>query len=285
MKKATRPSDLRTGLDRFGIRPRRTLGQNFLIDGNTADRIVDALSMRPGERVLEIGPGAGALTERLIERGARVTAIEKDDRLAALLRERFDVGPGCELRVEDALETDFSALFRGGIAHVISNLPYASGSRIFVNLLFADPAPERMVLTLQTEVADRIAAGPGTRDYGLLSVWTAWRYRVEPVRTIAPTCFYPPPEVQSSVIRLVRQVTPRADIIDPDHFRALTRWAFGGRRKQMGSMFRRLPPGLGRVAAPSDAWLRTAGVDPAARPGDLPVETWAGLSNRLLLPE
>jgi len=282
MKRATRPRDLRSMLEAFRVRPRRALGQNFLIDGNTSDRIVAALEARPGDRVLEIGPGAGALTERLLEQGLHVLAVEKDARLAALLRSRFDGSPPFELREQDALDVDFSAVFRGGISRVISNLPYASGSRIFVNLLFADPAPSRMVLTLQTEVADRIAAPPGMPDYGLLGVWTAWRYRFEPVRAIAPSCFYPPPEVHSSVIRLTRLAKPRVDLADPGHFQALTRWAFGGRRKQIQSMLRRLPPSLGSSAGVADSWLRAAGIDPAARPGDLPVEAWGMLSNRLV---
>lgn len=279
--KAFRPSDLHALLAAYGVRPRKSLGQNFLIDGNMRRIIIETAELEGNEPVLEIGPGAGVLTEALLAGGRRVVAIEKDSRLAALLRARFSDFPGFRLTEGDALDADLDAVFRTGIRTVLSNLPYAQGTRILVALLFSEPPPQRMVITLQTEVAERIVAPVGTSAYGLLAIWSGWRYRARIQRTLSPRCFYPAPDVQSSLVRLERLAKPAVDLRDPAHFRGLTRWAFMHRRKQMQTLFRRLPSEWGLMEEPAAEWLERSGIPPAARPEDLDVVAWGNVSNRL----
>ncbi len=274
----SRPSALRPLLARHDVRPSRTLGQNFLIDGNVRDRILDAAELRPGDAALEIGPGAGALTEGLLARGVRVTAVEKDRRLCALLDGRFAGEPNLRLLHGDALEIGLDALLADGLRVVVSNLPYSAGTRILVDLIHAPHAPERIVVTLQTEVAERLAARPDTAPYGLLAVWAQRLYDVERLRTVPPECFWPVPEVESAVLRLVRRAQPLAPVRDLKHYLFVTRYAFSQRRKQLQRILRGLPGGGPDAPA---AWLAQRGFAPAARPGNLDPAAWARLAEAL----
>ncbi len=275
------PAGLRAMLAERGIVPRRSMGQNFLIDGNILRIILEAADPAPGEAVLEIGPGAGILTQALLARGCRLLAVEKDRRLADWLRTRFAGVSGLTLIEGDALDLDPAELARRGIQKVVSNLPYGSGTRILVRLLFAPTPPTKMVLLLQSEVAGRLAAGPGDAAYGLLSVWARWRYEPVLLRRIGPRCFLPPPEVESALVRLSRRTEGEGEPVDVEHFRALTRWAFGQRRKQMQTLLRRMPAALGGRSGKSAAALEAAGIAPASRPEDVGVGQWIRLSNRL----
>lgn len=279
--KPTRTSDLRFLLAERGIHPSRALGQNFLVDENIRRIILEAADLSTSDGVLEIGPGAGALTEGLVACAGRVVAIEKDRRLYELLAERFADRPNLRLLCADALDEDLDAHLAGGLNKVVANLPYSVGTRILVEIVRAAYRPERMVVTLQTEVVQRLAAEPGTPDYGLLTVWARRWYDVALVRRVGPGCFFPAPEVGSAVASLLRRETPRVDLASETHFEALTRAAFQRRRKQMQRVMKDLPDEVGRLEGDASGWLGSLGIEPTARPGDLSVEDWGRISNAM----
>ncbi|MDZ4198836.1 MAG: 16S rRNA (adenine(1518)-N(6)/adenine(1519)-N(6))-dimethyltransferase RsmA, partial [Kiritimatiellia bacterium] len=259
--KATRPTDLRALLGQVQARPSKRLGQNFLIDENIARMSLDAAGIQTGDQVLEIGPGAGALTEGLLERGARVLAVEKDERLVELLRTRWAGREDVELRSADALDLPVAELLRGGaIRLVVSNLPYSAGTRILVNLVTAEKPPERMVVMLQTEVAQRLMAKAGTPEYGLLAVWTQRLYLVERLRAVKASCFYPKPDVESTLLRLQLRSQPLAPLTDPAFHRNLTRWVFQHRRKQLARIFSSPPADWKPLGKEPADWLAGLGI-------------------------
>ena len=231
--------------------------------------------------MLEIGPGAGALTAGLVACAGRITAIEKDRRLHEILAERFADRPNLRLVCADALEEDLDAHLAGGLNKVVANLPYSVGTRILVELVRAAHRPERMIVTLQAEVVQRLAAEPGTSDYGVLTVWARRWYDVALVRRVGPGCFFPAPEVGSAVASLRRRHEPLVELASEAHFEALTRAAFQRRRKQMQRVMRDLPDEVGRLEGDAAGWLEDLGIAPAARPENLSVEDWGRLSNAL----
>ncbi len=279
--KLTRATELKAMLARRGIHPSRTLGQNFLVDENLLKILLDASGVSAGDLVLEIGAGPGALTTGLLDRGCRVLAVEKDHRLAAWLREHLAGRPDVELIEGDALDMNLDALLARGVHNVVSNLPYSVGTRILVELVRAAHAPARLLVTVQNEVADRITARPGTKDYGLLSIWMQLDYDAKVVRTLRGSCFFPAPDVTSALVRLVRRDKPRGQVRNPTRFAALTCRAFAARRKQIRRILLDLPPELGRPAELPDAWFEGLKLDPMARPGDLSIETWVAIANAL----
>jgi 16S rRNA (adenine1518-N6/adenine1519-N6)-dimethyltransferase len=280
--KATRPSELRAALTERGIRPSRALGQNFLIDANLVRIIADAAGLASDERVLEIGPGAGALTEALLARAGGVLAVEKDHRLAAWLRERYAEEPRLELIEGDALAVGMVALLARGCAALVSNLPYSSGTRMLVDAMHAPDRPARMVVTVQTEVADRLRATPGSPAHGLLSIWAARLYEIEVVRRVPASCFWPAPEVESTVVRLRLRARPLAEPDSLPRFIAVTRVLMSHRRKQLRRALREWRPGpRPEIAADEPGWIERLGLDPTARPETLTVEDWVRLADAL----
>lgn len=256
-----------------GIRPSKALGQNFLADGNVLDRIVEEAGVGPGTGVVEVGPGLGALTARLLRAGARVTAIEKDPALQPLLRDRFAGEPRFSLVCADALAVDLADFFEGGAAHLVSNLPYSVGTRVVLDAATCRTPPERMVLLLQKEVGRRFAAPEGAPDRGSVSVALQRRYDVSLARDVAPSCFVPRPEVVSSVVVLVRH---RRSELPPDRaaaFDALVKAAFLHRRKQLASSLRSAGP-LSRDSGFVRAALAAADAPETARPEDLSLAQW-----------
>ena len=259
----TSPSQVKAWCIENGFHPNKVLGQNFLIDQNALKAIVDAglenvrmfecsnrqiveLSNRQtGElvNVLEIGPGLGVLTEELLKRGCRVTAIEKDPVLAARLKESLGNPEDLEVVTGDALDWLAQSNNRtfeqsNNFDVMISNLPYQAGTRILLELVKARELKSMTVL-VQTEVAERLAAKEGTKTRGLAGVWAQLDYDVKIVRKVAASCFWPRPEIGSSVVRLVRHdrnagLTPE----ERDLFHRLTKQAFEHRRKQLGSIFK-----------------------------------------------
>jgi 16S rRNA (adenine1518-N6/adenine1519-N6)-dimethyltransferase len=234
----------------------RKLGQHFLTDPAILGRIVDALDPVPGETVLEIGPGKGSLTEVLLRRGLKVVAIERDRSLAsALARDNLTLIEGDALRVEWPT-----------IPKIIGNIPYYITSPLIAKAL-TPPLPERVVFLMQAEVADRLAAQPGSKTYGALSVGVQAICRVEKLFTVEAGSFRPPPKVRSAVVRL----TPRADrLIRPEEtasFRAFVTACFSKRRKQLKNA----------VPDVTEARLRELGFDPAIRPERLPPEAFVRL--------
>jgi 16S rRNA (adenine1518-N6/adenine1519-N6)-dimethyltransferase len=278
----TSPTQVRALLEEKGLHPNRVLGQNFLVDRNILDCLLRAAALERADHVLEIGPGLGVVTEALLQQVDRVTAIEKDGCLYGILQERWGAEPRLELIHADALDIPVPELTARGISVLVANLPYSVGTRILMALATADAPLERMVVTVQLEVGQRLAAAAGGEHRGLVSVWVQQRYDVERVHTVSPTCFWPRPDVRSAIVTLHRH--HRHDQAGPveDCFRALTRHAFMHRRKQMPAIFRRGPDGLRFPAETMQGLLQACGVDPRARPETLTVGQWCDLARRIL---
>lgn len=252
------------------------LGQHFLIDPSTSGAIVSAAVLEPGEAVLEIGPGRGVLTEGLLAAGARVTAVEMDDRLAALLRERFGVNSGFNLVHSDFLRFDLGALGAGPFK-VVSNLPYSVAGPILQKIL-TWPLWSLAVLMFQKEVAERIVAAPGGPDYGLLTLSTAIHAEAEYLLDVPRECFAPRPKVASAVVRLRRRASPLLEPAREEAFFKIARAAFGQRRKMAANPLARA------LGIPRDAVvgaLARCGVDASARAENIPLEAWLKLPAEL----
>ncbi|RME95061.1 MAG: ribosomal RNA small subunit methyltransferase A [Verrucomicrobia bacterium] len=267
-------SAMRALLREEGIRLTRSLGQNFLHDANQLRRIVALADLAPGERILEVGPGLGPLTEQLLAAGARVLAVEADRRLVRLLRQRWPDEPRLELLEADALAwlRQEPRDWRGW--KLVANLPYSVASPLLVELALSTHPPAAMVVTVQKEVAARLAAGPGGRDYGVLSLLVQARYLPGRSFTIPRTCFHPPPKVESVCLRLDRRertVVPEADL---PAFRELVRTVFAQRRKQLATVLRARRP-----AAAVEAVFRELGLPPRIRPEAVDLETFARLAS------
>lgn len=270
----TRPSEVRALLTQLDFHPSRLLGQNFLIDRNILNILLEAAALQPADAVVEVGPGLGVLTDALLARAAAVTAIEKDHRLAAYLRERFADRPGLALIQSDILDCDFPALFPRPGLKLVANLPYAIAARLLVELTAIPQPPALVVVTIQREVAARLVAAPSSDDYGLLSILIQRHYEIATVKHIAPSCFWPPPEVQSSISNLVLRPAPLGGPADELALRALLRHAFSRRRKTMARSLRDLVPD------PLPA-LAAAGIAPTARAEELAPAAWPALLRAL----
>jgi len=273
------PAQVRATLRAAGLRARHALSQNFLADPAVLSAILAEADPRPGERVLEIGPGLGLLTGGLLDAGAAVTAVELDAGLAAFLRERF--APALEagqlaLVEGDALDQDLVRLIPGPY-DVVANLPYHITSPILHALLGEAPRPGRLVLMVQREVAERIAAPPGKMSY--LSVFAQYHARVRVAFRVPPEAFEPEPAVESAVI--VVEPFDADDRLGPeeeDELWRLVQAAFRERRKMIHNVLaRQLPVDAGRVAAALD----TAGIAPDRRPQTLAVGEWLVLRDAL----
>ncbi|MDQ3698498.1 MAG: 16S rRNA (adenine(1518)-N(6)/adenine(1519)-N(6))-dimethyltransferase RsmA [Gemmatimonadota bacterium] len=251
---------------------RKSLGQHFLSDPRILARIADALELRGDETVIEIGPGRGALTGQLLERAPRVIAIELDRALAAMLRERYAAEPRLTVVERDVLEVRLGDLVAGEYA-LVGNIPYYITTPILFHAL-QRPRPSRAVYLVQREVAERMVALPGSREYGALTVNVTALARVELLFRVAAGAFHPPPKVESAVVR----VTPRPDPVVASglegRFRSFVQEAFALRRKQMRRVLRTM---LDVDAERANALLGATGVDPAARPETLAPEVFARL--------
>ena len=256
----TSPAQVREWCVRHGFRPNRVLGQNFLIDRNVLKAIVDAgLEGVEGSDVLEIGPGLGVLTEELLARGCSVTAIEKDRILAARLAEALGNPQGLSVVEGDAIDAIREIVPSHRFSAMVSNLPYQAGTRILLDLAKSREIPMMTVL-VQTEVAERLAAGPGSKTRGLSGVWVQLDYDVKIVRKVSAGCFWPRPEVGSSVVKLTRHDRNLAlSSGEREVFHSLTKTAFEHRRKQLGSIFKDLIKSTARAEDLSnDDWIKLA---------------------------
>jgi 16S rRNA (adenine1518-N6/adenine1519-N6)-dimethyltransferase len=280
--KLTSPRVVRDTLAALGAEPSKALGQNFLIDANIVEILLRTAEVTPADTVLEIGPGLGVLTDALAEHAGAVVAVEKDRTFVAHLQKRYADHPRVTVIGGDFLELDIPALLQTHkIGKVVANLPYNSGTRMIVELMRAPQPPRTMVVTVQLEVGERLAAVPGDEGYGMLSVWAGVGYQVELRKKISPSCFYPTPGVWSVVTRLSARdpdqpVRPAAPL-----FYALTKQAFQHRRKQLAGILDRAPDAL-RLPPPVTAGLLAAlGADVRARPEQLSVAQWLELTARL----
>ena len=256
---------------------RRALGQHFLRDAGIARAIVDLVAPKDIDLVMEIGPGEGALTSELAQRAGRVIALEVDPALVARLRPRV---PAVEIVEADARGWDYGTLTAppGGRVLVVGNLPYSVGKPILAALVAARTAIDTMALMLQREVAERVAAVPGSRVYGGLSVLTQLYCDVTLALRVPPGAFHPPPKVESAVIQLDVLPAPRVPVADERRFHVIVRAAFAQRRKTLANA---LAAGLGRRADDLRAIVESAGIDPSRRAETLTILEFAELSRRL----
>ena len=263
-------TEVRQLIAAIDLRPSKALGQNFLVDNNILQIILREAHVRADETVIEIGPGLGCLTEELMIRAKRVIAIEKDPRLCAYLRDRF---PNLELIAGDAVKILGSQFaIPSARTKVVSNLPYSISSPILECFVEGDPKPGVMVVTLQREVAQRLGATPGHKEYGALTLFTQLYYHVTIAHIISPSCFYPAPQVESAVVVLERR-DPRVKLEDPKLFHDLVRHGFNQRRK----MLRKLLAEFGTT----EAAYHAAGVEPTARAEELSLDQWITLTNAI----
>jgi len=264
---------LREVIRRHGLRAKKSLGQNFLLDLNLTARIARAAGPLDGVEVVEIGAGPGGLTRALLAAGARrVIAVERDDRAIAALAEIAAHYPGrLEVVAGDALDFDPRRLI-GAPARVVANLPYNIATALLVSWLTLEPWPpwyDRLVLMFQREVAERIVAAPGSKSYGRLSVLVGWRCEARILFDVAGSAFVPPPKVTSSLVEVVPRARPLA--CERRALERVTEAAFGQRRKM-------LRQSLKSLGADTSALLEAAAIEPTARAEDIPVEGFVALA-------
>jgi 16S rRNA (adenine1518-N6/adenine1519-N6)-dimethyltransferase len=248
-------------------RPRKRFGQNFLADPHYVTRILDAVAPQPGDNLVEIGPGLAALTAGLIERAGHVTAIELDRDLAARLRAAFAPAQ-LTLHEGDALAFDFAVL--GDAQRIVGNLPYNISTPLIFRLMHFAPRIRDLHVMLQKEVVARMAADPGSPDYGRLTVMLQVKFRVQPLFGIPPGAFRPAPKVDSAFVRLAPLVADAPRIADEARFARIVAAAFGQRRKTLRNAL---------AAVCDDAGLRAAGIDPGKRGETLDPLTFVRLAN------
>ena len=247
------------------------LSQHFLVNRGLCRRIVDLARLSPNDRVVEIGPGRGALTSLLLDRAGEVWAIEVDPLLAGELRERFGDRPHLHLIQQDALRVAFEEL--PAPFKVIANLPYAVASPLLIRLLEARRSIPLMVLMFQREVAERLVAEPGSRRYGFLTIVAQLSADVRLELTVSPGSFRPPPTVDSAVVTVVPRREPAIPVEDEAAFLRLVRLGFAHRRKTIRNNLSHVLP-----AARCDALLDDASIDPKRRPETLSLEEWGRLA-------
>src|SRR5881275_2913521 len=269
-------SEIRATLKEIGVWPAKALGQNFLHDQNFARWIVDQAQINPADYVIEIGPGLGALTRFLLEKRAHVLGIEKDARLAKFLRSRFS-DERLEIVNTDALQFDPRVLFTHRCVKLIGNLPYNISSPLLLKYLELPSLISLWLFTLQKEMAMRLSASPCTHDYGALTLRVQLRHRVKYLRSVPATVFFPRPDVDSAVVRLV----PRDPLELPQHddelLLKLIRIGFSQRRKQLRKM-------LGEYARHWNTLASCLNVDPNARAEELSLLQWIALANCIAPP-
>ena len=268
----TSPKEVRALLEKLGHRPNKGLGQNYLIDANILDIIVNTADIQSDESVLEIGPGLGALTERIIPLAKFLTCIEKDPTMVNYLKSRFT---DFTLIESDAMDVNLDTLFTDGITKVAANLPYSVASRLMVDIAECEHRPELMSLTIQKEVADRLCSPAGDKHYGVLSVLTGAFYKNTMVKKISPSCFLPPPKVWSAIVRMERREVPVIGNAEYPTFKKVVKHCFSQRRKQIGTILKRMS------IEPVDLILQDAGIEHTERPERIEIERWAKLARLL----
>ncbi|MGJ3243998.1 MAG: 16S rRNA (adenine(1518)-N(6)/adenine(1519)-N(6))-dimethyltransferase RsmA [Opitutales bacterium] len=275
------PGRTRELLQRIGHHPVRKLGQNFLVDGNIVDKSVRLAGDLTGVPVVEIGPGLGTLTGALLEAGAEVWAVERDERLAGLLKAEpgFAGNNRLHLRTGDALNHPLAGLpddQQRADFRIVANLPYAITSPWVSRVLEQPVLPRHLVLLMQLEAADRLAGQPGGKQFGPLAIRTQAAYRIGERHKVAPGCFYPRPEVDSALLVLERRAKPH--VFSPATV-TLLRDIFLQRRKQLGSRLRKLDTGPA-VLAWWEQHVATP-LGPGCRPEAVPLTAWIALDEAL----
>lgn len=269
-------------LAQYGLTPKKSLGQNFVTNESVLNKIVAAAQLGPDDVVLEVGPGLGHLTRLLAQKAGRVIAVEVDGRLMSILCDQLSGYKNVELVKGDILEFALSSLFPlppSGYK-VVANLPYYITSAVLRHFLEGEPSPTCMVVTVQHEVARRMTAQPG--DMSLLAVSVQFYGRPRIVARIKAGAFYPRPDVNSAVVRIVRHPVPPVDVSDEKAFFAIVKAGFAQRRKQLRNS---LSSGLGRSPAEIAAVLEAVGVNPGRRPETLSLPEWAAITHQLRIED
>jgi 16S rRNA (adenine1518-N6/adenine1519-N6)-dimethyltransferase len=263
--------------DRFGVRPSKTFGQNFLTDPNLASAIAADAGAGPGVRVVEVGAGFGSLTLAVAATGAEVLAIEFDRAVVPALEEVVRDLPGVRVVAADVLDVDW-AILGDGRWTMVSNVPYNIAVPVLMRMLEEAPGVSSYVVVVQRELADRLGAPPGSDAYGAVSVKIAYRADVATIRHVPREVFWPRPAIDSAVVRITPRPAPIEPHVDAHALFAVVDGAFGERRKTMTNAMRRL--GLGSAAA--TGVLAEAGIEPSERPERLGLEAFARLTAALV---
>lgn len=280
------PLRTREILDKYGFSFKKSLGQNFLIDTNILNRIVDHAELKEKSGAIEIGPGIGALTEQLARRSEKVVAFEIDQRLLPILQDTLSPYPNVKVIHSDVLKADVQSVIDTEFAGiedvmVVANLPYYVTTPILMKLLEEKLPIRGIVCMLQKEVADRISAKPGTKEYGSLSIAIQYYTKAETVMIVPKTVFVPQPNVDSAVIRLTLHDEPPVKVIDEQFFFQITRSSFAQRRKTiLNNLTSQLPDGKQKKEEILAA-LREAGVEESRRGETLSIGEFAKLSEAL----
>lgn len=258
------PFDL---LKKYSVRPVKHLGQNFLVDPNVIRNIVDSMNPQENETIVEVGPGLGALTQLILDRGANVVGVEKDPKLCGVLKNEFGLyGDQFQIINGDILEFSFSEIFKRKKVRVIGNLPYYLTSPLIFQLIESRSNVSSAILMVQREVADRLLATPGTEEYGRLTVAVRFFADVKRVMNVSRKCFLPPPKIESTVVRF--EFREESEIkkagINPDFFLEVVKIAFSQRRKNLLNCLDHAKlPGLKKEELA--AALTQIGIDPSVR--------------------
>jgi len=268
------PGQTRRLLRRFGLKARKGLGQHFLIDEEVLDEIIAAAQLTRSDVVVEVGPGLGVLTAGLAERAGRVIAIELDDKLAEILRQTLSACENISIVNDDVLKVNLATLLEGksAIYKVVANLPYYITSPVLRHFLEADIKPQIIVVMVQKEVAEEITAKPGKMS--LLSIGVQLYGIPEIIKYVPARCFYPAPEVDSAVLKVVPYTEPLVEITDREGFFALVRAGFSAARKQLANS---LSQGLSIPKAEALSLLEQGKIEPGRRAETLSIEEWARL--------
>mgnify|MGYP000352280641 CR=1 FL=1 len=260
-------------LDKYDIQPKKSLGQNFLNDPNALDKIISVSDLSPNDTVLEIGAGTGALTEKLAQTVKRVVAIELDDRLFTVLGAQLNPYPNVELHHADILQVNLPEVMGDEPYVVVANVPYYITSAILRHLLETAYRPTKIIITIQTEVAERIIAKPP--DMSVLAVSVQFYGTPDIVTRFNPAVFYPRPEVGSAVLRVITHNAPVIDVPSEALFFRVVRAGFGQKRKQLKNA---LAHNLAMKSEDVVALCATAGIDPVRRAETLTLPEWATLT-------
>jgi 16S rRNA (adenine1518-N6/adenine1519-N6)-dimethyltransferase len=270
------------GDEHLRIRPKKALGQNFLVDRNVLDRIARLVERGPDARILEVGPGRGALTRLLAEKGARVVAVEFDRQLVPLLVSEFAANASVEIVEADILAVDLPALLlerHAGTWQAAANLPYNISTPVLFLFLEKRRHFSRLVLMLQKEVGERLVASPATKEYGVLSVLFRLHFDISREITVKPGSFRPVPKVDSVVLRFLPLAEPRVDVGDEEFFRRVVKAAFGQRRKTLWNCLKALDLGCAEGALMQT--LAGCGIEPQRRGETLTLDEFALLARSL----
>ncbi|NMD72182.1 16S rRNA (adenine(1518)-N(6)/adenine(1519)-N(6))-dimethyltransferase RsmA [Bacillus sp. DNRA2] len=281
------PLRTRAILEKYGFSFKKSLGQNFLIDPNILKRIVDHADITEETGAIEIGPGIGALTEHLARRSKKVVAFEIDQRLLPILKDTLSPYDNVEIIHQDVLKADVKAVMEEKFAGirdvmVVANLPYYVTTPIIMKLLEEKLPIRGIVVMLQKEVAERITANPGTKDYGSLSIAIQYYTTAEVVMTVPKTVFIPQPNVDSAIIRLTLREKPAVEMVDEAFFFQVIKASFAQRRKTiLNNLTNQLPFGKEKKDSILIA-LESSQIDPGRRGETLSIQEYARLSDALL---